>query len=344
MFESIAIAQQIIEERFTAQDVDLLMNALVPSVRFRFSEGEGEKGGTRMGGTPDMPAAMAWPARPVPDDAEEIAGRGGPTGLEERKQHLEAGLPYAFIAQIDLQELDALGVAGDLLPKEGRLLFFYDVVTGPYDTDWRSGQVIWDNVAREQLVAMEIPQELRTAEDAYRAALEGELADYPDLLEELRAGGTPYGGPRRGMELMANYALPAAYTVAFSLNTEMKTRYEAEPELFAGPYDDFFNAYWDGGSGLRNQLLGVPVPEQDDPRFDAARLNIGGEQVQGEGLSDDVPFEQIEAHAEDWRLLLQVDLSDFMQVPQEGTIYFLIRDDDLGERNFDNVIVVYQQT
>ncbi|MEO4000412.1 DUF1963 domain-containing protein [Mesorhizobium sp. CAU 1732] len=345
MFETIAIAQQIIEERFTAQDVDLLMNALVPSVRFRVdADGDGRVGGTRMGGTPDMPAIRAWPARPAPENAREIAERGGPDGLEDRLRHLEADMPYAFIAQIDLEEADALGIAGDLLPKEGRLLFFYDLVTGPYDTDWQSGQVIWDSAPRDLLVTQEIPAELRDAEQAYRAALAVEMAAYPDLLEETLSGGSPYGGPRRAMELTANYALPAAYTVAFSLNAELKTRYEAEPELFAQPYDDLFYAYWNGGPGLRNQLLGVPVPEQDDPRFDAARADLDSRQAREEGLSEEALTEQIETRAGEWRLLLQVDLSDFMQVPQDGTIYFLINENDLGMRDFDNVIAVYQQT
>jgi uncharacterized protein YwqG len=49
--------------------------------------------------------------------------------------------------------------------------------------------------------------------------------------------------------------------------------------------------------------------------------------------------------AQDWTLLLQVDFKDYLQQPYAtGTVYFLIRSDDLGARAFDLVVAIYQQT
>jgi uncharacterized protein YwqG len=45
-----------------------------------------------------------------------------------------------------------------------------------------------------------------------------------------------------------------------------------------------------------------------------------------------------------WRLLLQIDWADLAQVGGEGTVYFIIRKDDLAQRDFSKVHAVYQQT
>jgi uncharacterized protein YwqG len=49
--------------------------------------------------------------------------------------------------------------------------------------------------------------------------------------------------------------------------------------------------------------------------------------------------------SQQWLLLLQIDLRDYLQQRLvEGTAYFLIRRDDLAARAFDKVVAVNQQT
>jgi len=65
------------------------------------------RGFTRLGGLPDLPAALAWP---------DFRGR-----------------PQAFLAQIDLAELHAAHAS--FLPSEGQLHFFYDQHQGVWGFD-----------------------------------------------------------------------------------------------------------------------------------------------------------------------------------------------------------------
>ena len=51
------------------------------------------------------------------------------------------------------------------------------------------------------------------------------------------------------------------------------------------------------------------------------------------------------SHAPDWQLLLQLDVSDYLQDRlAEGTVSFLVRRSDLAARAFDKTVAVYQQT
>ena len=55
--------------------------------------------------------------------------------------------------------------------------------------------------------------------------------------------------------------------------------------------------------------------------------------------------ELLVTEAKSWRLLFQASLPNWWQEEfTEGTVYFLIRDDDLTARDFDNIVAVYQQT
>jgi len=66
-------------------------------------------GASKLGGEPDLPAAVPWPVRP---------------GSE----------PLTFLAQLNLAELSTYG-SGLPLPDDGLLLFFYDAETQPWGLD-----------------------------------------------------------------------------------------------------------------------------------------------------------------------------------------------------------------
>jgi uncharacterized protein YwqG len=46
----------------------------------------------------------------------------------------------------------------------------------------------------------------------------------------------------------------------------------------------------------------------------------------------------------DWTLLFQLGLNDLWGEYAEGTVYFVMREEDLEARNFERVHAIYQQT
>lgn len=86
------------------------------------------------------------------------------------------------------------------------------------------------------------------------------------------------------------------------------------------------------------------MPEQDDPRYGAVVWSRFGKPY----LSSEeweTHHDELVAAAREWRLLLQLDLSDWTQAQfTEGTVYFLIRTTDLAARRFERVVGVYQQS
>ncbi len=101
-------------------------------------------GGSRLGGTPDLPGGVAWP--------------------------VWKNVPMSFIAQVNLAELASFGPAGDL-PKSGLLSFFYDAAQETYGADLadRGGwQVFFSPPAAEKeggfhLFGHEDPHQLKPA-------------------------------------------------------------------------------------------------------------------------------------------------------------------------------------
>jgi uncharacterized protein YwqG len=81
---------------------DSLSEAALPSVRLLADSpiDAATAGASRLGGSPDLPADLPWPAN---DD----------------------GTPLSFIAQLDMREIAIHDVEG-ILPKEGLLSFFYE--------------------------------------------------------------------------------------------------------------------------------------------------------------------------------------------------------------------------
>lgn len=314
-----------------------------------------------IGGAPVMAVEIEWPAASVvrnaaPDQHAESYG-------DEVQTHIEQNLPLGFIAQFDLA-----GTPISDLPSEGRLLFFYDAITGPYESGTRFAKVIWDTSDAPQLRA--IPDALRTAETAYIAATKEALANFemPVITEEtrdiLRSSGmtdaeideianapapdldnepitAPFIGPKKSVTLGQGWVLPAA-----NLH-EFETGAPELHQLYFGDTDagyTFQEAYEEltyETTGLH--LLGTPLPEQDDPRLTAAKLALFGQQFfDGDWAREK---ENIQQEAQNWQLLFEFAMATWLQDGNyEGTVYFLIHKDDLAARRFDKAIGVYQQT
>ncbi|SFB05623.1 Uncharacterized protein YwqG [Rhizobium sp. NFR07] len=347
MFDMPAEARQVIEERFAPDAVEMVFGALRPVIIFSETD-DGRTGGSRIGGTPDLPEGTDWPRRPVPENIDEIAKRSGEPYDKELRQHLAANLPYAFFAQIDLKEAAGLGELAKDLPNEGRLLFFYDTIGGPYDNAAQSGRVIWDRSPVGEIASAPMPNDLAAAAAAYRKMIDETNKQY-GLESPGREPGTPepgtsYGGPSRPMALKAALQLPAYSSLEFQASGRLEKTYSADravigsEQAFSQAYSELSGEYYP-----QNQLLGAPVPVQDDPRYNA----VGGGEDDTQFPAGDDPTKKedvIPKEAEDWRLLLQIEMTDWMQDSTEGTVYFLIRKDDLENRAFDRVVAVYQQT
>ena len=346
MFDSPTEATAALAEYFDQSRLELVVEALVPAIIFH-PRGEVVPGMTKFGGTPDVPEGFNWPRPALPVDPEEIASRGNHDAAAAMRNHIERNLPYAFVAQVNLAEAREAAPEATGLPGEGRLLFFYDFTVGPWDTGSRAAKVIWDQSPSETLGSLAMPEDLIEAvqheQKAFAAfAEEGDVA----------FGGTNYGAAPRAMTMKPTWRLPHPHAVEFDRLLDFAkaaTSKGGDPTIH-----DVFSAYEEaleafGGSYLeeawqRHQLLGSPIPEQSDPRHDAVVVTKFDKQH----LSSDewkTNREEIFREAKDWVLLLQLDVGDWMQAPYaEGMVYFVVHRGQLEQRNFDDVIAVYQQT
>lgn len=322
MFADVATARQALDEYFNEAGVELMLRLMQPVVLFEPVEGRAPAplGATRIGGTPDLPLAEPWPVRPVLANAEAIIAGGGSRHGPHLRRHLAQPLPFGFLAQVDLAEAAALGEVARELPHEGRLLFFYDGGLGPWHDGTESCRVIWDRTPASQLERKPIPHALVDLHRDFCAALSPD-APPPDPSTIDASTPSHHWGPERAMRLRSQLRPPARLT----FETDPASG-DADAELIEALEDEDFEASFDAlfedRVTNRQQLLGMPLPEQDDPRYSAAIL--GGFDV---------------------LLLLQIDLHDYLQQRNvEGTVYFLIDRNDLAARAFDRVITVYQQT
>ncbi|MDT3380621.1 YwqG family protein [Labrys neptuniae] len=355
MFDSPEDARLALQAYFDTPRIEMLVEALVPTLVFEVAPGKRiVVGDTKFGGRPDLPAGSAWPRPPAPADPEAIASQGNAEAGAEMRRHLAQGLPYTFIAQIDLAEAASLGNAASPLPPDGRLLFFYDLAVGPWETGKRPAKVIWDRAPRNKLATLAMPEDLaRAAEKARRDAAENR-AKYK-LPEPSQAEGSNYEAPERGMTLRASLSLPDPSAIEMEASAKLNAAYSAAEGTQSGKNGQSFEeAYGEAltaggklkpaGRWHRQQLLGSPQPEQDDPRYDAVIVSQFGKQHLS---SDEWKKERsaVMAAAHDWVLLFQLDLADWSAGAWgEGTVYFLMRRKDLEQRRFDEVVAVYQQT
>lgn len=352
MFDSPIDAANALLEYFDQPRVEIIVEALVPAMILHPLPNNVTIGGTRLGGTPDVPEGFVWPRPEAPENPEEIAKRGNEDAAREMRAHMDLDLPLAFIGQVDLGEAAGLGPVASPLPSEGRLLFFYDLSIGPWDTGTRVAKVIWDPSPADRLKPLAMPDDLAAAaarEAEERAKIAAEFGNGEDRQADR---GTNYGAPARAMTLRTTWRLPNPHALEIDAlpdlaavargetdDPELEETYAAYEEALEAHGDQYPQEAWQ-----RQQLLGSPLPEQSDPRYDAVVVSEWGRQH----LSREEWRQHrgdIVRKARDWVLLLQVDIGDWMQARfVEGTVYFVIRRDDLEQRKFDRVVAVYQQT
>ncbi|MBP0617858.1 DUF1963 domain-containing protein [Jiella mangrovi] len=346
MFESLNDAAAALEALFDRPQLDIVVEALVPAIVFApLPDSVRKTGGSRLGGTPDMAPGSVWPSPTPPEDPAEIADRGRGETL---RQHLAADLPFAFIAQLDLKDAAALGDIAADLPDAGRLLFFADLPVLPWEAGSRPVRVVYDQSAESDLAPLPMHAELSEAAAAERA----EMAKIQERFGRARppeTAGTHFAAVGREIKLRKVFKLPDPASLEIAAIPDLQVRSQSPAtDDFRDDYEEAIELFQEGfdsrRSGKRQQLLGSPQPEQDDPRYDAVVVSTFGKQ----DLSSQewqANKAMIKERAVEWRLLFQLDLADWMQADLiEGTIFFLIRQDDLTRHDFDRVVGVYQQT
>ncbi|MGQ4272589.1 DUF1963 domain-containing protein [Terrihabitans sp. B22-R8] len=353
MFDGLAEAAELLGQTFDPPAVERLVDALVPAIILKPSApSAGRTGGTHLGGTPDVPPGFEWPRPPRPADAQEIADRGNSDSAKAMLAHIEANLPYAFIAQIDLEEASRLGNVARDLPSEGRLLFFYDHAVGPWDTGSRTARVIWENSPGANLAPLEMPDDLKEAARREAEEMASVRAEFGETWSDSGEEGTIYGAPKRDMVLTPILRMPHSASLEIERLAEFQPGAGSgeaadDTEDFRTNYEEALEEHHDADTKARwrrQQVLGSPQPEQGDPRLDAVVVSEFGQQhLPSEEWRSNYP--RIKAQAANWQLLLQIDVADWMQARfVEGSVFFLIRKNDLRQRRFDAVLVVYQQT
>ncbi len=317
------------DKPMSSDQVELLIEALAPQFWIARNDGSSvHLGMTRLGGGPDLPESAVWPVRPAPPDAERTAA-----DLEQHfdwiSKHIVRDLPFEFLAQIDLTEAAAHPEHISALPHDGRLLFFWDGVVGLIHSGPATCRVILDRTPAKELTRLAIPHALEELDAAYDP--EGRFKK-------------PYVYPERPMRLKPILTLPDRSTADMVTNGPLAAlandmRYEDSYTRLTAMDEGQFTT--DGFRGSRlHRVLGPPIPDQDDPRFDAIVADgFPPAPWKGEQLADAA------RRALDWQLLAQFNLGDLAQQDlTEGMVYFLIRKTDLTAHDFSRVHAVYQQT
>lgn len=225
--------------------------------------------------------------------------------------------PLAFFGQFDLAALAQVEGFDPLLPKEGRLLVFYDLweTPGAYAPEAAAGwRVIWDRTPAGSLARAAIPEALAAiAEDEWTSIFKPALVSATHVV-------TPIPPNDKGWD-------------AFDLDDEdLYEAYQAWLSEFGQP---------DEMSGDNHQLGGYPRTLQNglQARSQLAANGIDG----GHGDVWDTPeAKALLPGAQCWRLVLQIGVDGHAGMIGPGAYYVVMREDDLAARRFERARVVYQ--
>lgn len=217
------------------------------------------------------------------------------------------GRAMAFLACIDLSSLPS---RPDWLPANGRLLFFYDVEEQPwgFDPKDRGGWAVHhvaDPIAPGAPVAA-APAKLK-----------------PEQI--LR---------KRGMRFQAT-ALPPSWEDEALAGLELtETEMDEFFDLRSGLY----------GEGARHQIGGYPDPVQNPGMQLECQLASNGLYCGNSSGYEDPRAAKLEPGAKDWRLLLQMDSDEHLDVMwgDAGMVYFWVREEEARRGDFSNAWLVLQ--
>jgi len=215
----------------------------------------------------------------------------------------------SFLGQIYLSELAKVGIKTSL-PKQGVLFFFYDSEEQPWGFD---------------------PKDIGDRRVIYFAdeVLCGAQQETDGDVEEFGV---------RYLTFEERCSIPFGDLDEIRNHTELS---DDDDEAFCDALDELIDTF---AESPNHQLLGHAQTMQGDMRFDCELVANGI--YTGDLVDEDDP--KIKAHVpntEDWMLLLQIDSDEDgpgWMWGDTGMLYFMIRKQDLAEKNFDNVMLKLQ--
>ena len=214
--------------------------------------------------------------------------------------------PLDFLLQVDLAELRRLECA-QTLPPSGLLTFFYDIEGQPWGYD-----------------------------PADRAGSRVVLVEDGPLVETRPSRPRPLSPA--GLRFWASSTVPAVGSRAYD-----RLELDGEvPDAYVDFALDFERQGYPARSGL-HRFLGHSANIQGDMQLEAQLVSHGLFCGDDRGFRDPRAA-ALEAGADEWTLLLQLDSEDAagMTWGDAGTLYFWIRRADLADRRFDRCWSILQ--
>ena len=336
MFKNKEAAKTFLKNKYSSEFASEILDIIFPSISFVPTTQAKTLGMTKFGGTPDLPADLEWSRLTIPRNIEEIAQRGNKEAAQAMREHMQKGLPYTFMGQINLEEVAVLHNFSNL-PTHGRLLFFYDLAVGPWDIGERVARVIWDQSPVELLRSNDMPPDLKQAFDK-------EKAEFEEMIPGFDVKATNYGSMEQFLKPVLTWRFPYLGCPDMCQQfTHLEKCFADFSNLYGNVFNKLEDDFWETPQHI-NQFYGIPFPVQDDPRFGAVvATNYEKQHLSQEDWKK--YRDKIITEAKNWILLLQIALSDWMQDDvSEGVVYFVIHKNDLAKRDFSKVIATYQQT
>jgi uncharacterized protein YwqG len=241
-------------------------------------------------------------------DGESTSWFGGlPPNFAGFTWPMNDGKSLWFLACVDLAKVPAKA-AIEWLPRDGRLLFFYDVDQQPWGFD-PNDRGSWSVVY--------VPAETKLA---------GEAALPADLEAEWRIA-------RHSVEFVVTDLLPS-WDRTDSASAELS---EAEMDELDELREEMY------GESPRHQLGGEPDPVQGDEMALECQLAANGVNCGGPEGYKSRRAKELKSGADDWSLLLQIDSDDELAIWGDmGRLYFWVRRDEAQRKRFENVWLVLQ--
>ena len=263
-----------------------LMPMLEPAIRlitFPCHEDDLAIGSSRIGGVPDLPDNVIWP--------------------------MWRNKPLAFLAQINLAECAHFQFAS-FLPKEGWLVFFYDVEqsTWGYDpNDKGSLAVLFIAKTQAPLKRRELPIEIPN--DAF------------------------YNLCRVGMREIIT--APPYYDSSLIEKLQLSPD---ELDAYLNLVDEIYSE-----GGVYHQFLGYPQPVQGDMQLECQLVSNGLYCGDPSGYNNPKALE-LSKGATEWKLLFQLDTDENTKMiwGDVGRLYFLLRENYFVEKKFGESWMVLQ--
>lgn len=213
------------------------------------------------------------------------------------------GKYFLFLAQINFKELDNNEI--DEIPKSGIIYFFYS-------EDYTSSKTIFIKDL-SSLERKEAPNTISLSRSsAYNSNLNSGVFNSCNI------------------EFINTYSLPNSQYkyVSKQLKEQEEYKYQEIPKY----------------SGYITKLFGHPNIIQSPMEYECELINRGYNNWAERSTLDEKEKQEISNNQHDWKLLFQIDSEKEtkMMWGDVGRLYFWIKEKDLKEQNFDNVIAIVQ--